>query len=441
MEQKSQLKIVAKTCNTVFDAVTDIHVKGMVYDAEDWSTLPCIPDDVFQELPPILQRAVSVFDDKRERDTFFTGALVVLSGLFNGVQGTYQRKTVYPNLYCFIVAPASSGKGSMPFAKKLGIPFHSTNNDKLLFLPANISVAALYQELDRNEGAGIFFESEADTMAASHKQEWGDYSDILRNAFHHDSLSLKRKDTARERHYIEIPTPKLSVAISGTKNQLRKIIPNTEDGLFSRFLFYTFRSEQDWKRRTDNEFSLDDFFKELATEMPEIVNNLISIEKFDFTEEQWCIFDEKFSTWLDDVSYFHEDSPSIIKRMGLITFRIAMILSLVRQGSSENNENEAIIYCDDIEFYIAMQLAETYIHHSLFVFTFLNNGKTKSVIDRKRQQFFDALPLNEFTRETAVQSGKEKVNLGKSTVDKYLKKLLAAGNLIQDNYGKYKKKN
>jgi len=36
--------------------------------------------------------------------------------------------------------------------------------------------------------------------------------------------------------------------------------------------------------------------------------------------------------------------------------------------------------------------------------------------------------------------GKKMVNLEERTVDKYLKKLLTAGYLIQDNYGKYIKK-
>lgn len=416
------------------------------YDEEEWLNAPYIPDDVFRQLPPILCRAVSVFPDKRERDTFFTGALTVLSGLFDWVHGTYQGRRVYPNLYCFIAAPAGSGKGSMLFAKEFGMPFHLTNNEKLLFLPANISVAALFQELEINAGTGIFFESEADTMAESHKQEWGDYSFILRQVFQHETISIKRKDVDRgRRSHIELRTPKLSVALSGTKNQVRGIIHNTEDGLFSRFIYYIFRSELIWKNRTNDDLSLDDFFRDLGTKMPAIINNLRTIEKFDFTEQQWQIFDARFSAWQNEfVLYYPEDSIGTIRRMGLIMFRIAMILSLVRQGSFENqdNENESILYCRNVDFYTAFFLIATYIQHSLFVFVLMNNDRTKkTVVDRKIQKFFDTLPLDEFTRATAVQSGKENVNLEERTVDKYLKKLLAVRSLIQENYGKYKKNN
>ena len=258
---------------TVFDVyreyVNDYAAKSLSYnrkirnnfDEEGWLKMPYLPDEVFKKLPPILRNAVLEFPDKRERDVFTTGALTVLSGLFHWVHGTYQRQKVYPNLYCFIVAPAGSGKGSMVYAKELGRPFHLSDNNRLLFLPADISAAALYQELELNNGSGIIFETEADTMAESFRQEWGKYSDSLRKAFHHELISSKRRDTGRERSsYIAIQTPKLSVALSGTKNQVRRIIQNTEDGLFSRFLFYTFRSEPEWKNSTDNDTSLDDFF-------------------------------------------------------------------------------------------------------------------------------------------------------------------------------------
>ena len=421
-------------------------------DEADWSKLPYLPDEVFAKLPPILQRAVSVFPDKRERDVFFTGALTVLSGIFNWVHGTYKGRTVYPNLFCFVVAPAGSGKGSMVFAKELGMSLYRTDNNKRLFIPANISEAALYQELAINEGTGIIFETEADTMAASFKQEWGNFSDSLRKSFQHESISLQRKGAEGGRRYTEIPTPKLSVALSGTKKQVSGIIQNTEDGLFSRFLFYTFRSEPVWKNSTSNELSLDDYFKNLSAEIPEIVNNLRSIEKFDFTETQWQIFDTRFRTWLDEFdSFYPDESLSIVKRMGLITFRVAMILSLIRYGSEANNnndddndndnENDTILECQYVDFHLAFYLTETYIHHSLFIFGLMNANKSKpSVVDRKMQQFFDTLPLDEFTRAAAVQSGKENVNLSERTVDKYLNKLLATGNLVQENYGTYKKK-
>jgi len=422
------------------------------YDEDDWLKLPYIPDEVFLELPLILQKAISVFHDKRERDVFFTGALVVLSGLFPHVHGIYMGRTVYSNLYCFIVAPPASGKGSMLFAKEFGMPYHrnlsyGNENEMILYIPTNISTASLYQQLKDNGGRGILFETEADTMTASFKQEWGGYSDILRKAFQHESISLKRKDVEKGKgksipSFIEIDTPKLSVALSGTRSQVRGIVHNTEDGLFSRFIFYTFRSEPVWNKEINNDLSLNDFFKDLSSEIPEIVCNLHSIEKFNFTEEQWQIFHERFSAWQKEFDlFFREESLSIVRRMGLITFRIAMILTLIRSGSMKETQ-DTLIYCIDTDFHSAFLLIETYIQHSLYAFVLMDNSNNRdNVVDRKLQMFFDSLPIDEINRATAVYLGKKMVNLEERTVDKYLKKLLTAGYLIQDNYGKYKKKN
>ena len=451
-----QESVVSATVYAVYrEYVNDYAAKSLSYnmklrandDEEVWLKMPYLPDYVFTKLPQILQSAVLKFpDDKRERDVFFTGALAVLSGLFPWVHGVYRGKTVYPNLYCFVVAPAGSGKGSMIFAKELGIPFH--NKDRRLFIPANISTAALYEELEITEGTGILFESEADTMSDAFKQDWGGYSTILRNAFQHESVSLKRKDFGKDRRYLEIPVPKLSVVLSGTKNQIKGIIPDAENGLFSRFLFYTFRSERVWKDDTDDDLSLDDFFKDLASEMLQIIENVRSIENFKFTDEQRQIFNARFSAWFNEiVLFFSEGSDGVIKRMAWMTFRIAMILSLMRKGSEDSNNgnenenaNETTLYCKDIDFHLAFYLTATYIQHSLYMFEYLNTNKSnQSVGDRKLQLFFDKLPSGEFSRAEAVQMGNENMNLSERTVDKYLGKLRAAGYLIQDTYGKYMK--
>ncbi|GAB6008290.1 DUF3987 domain-containing protein [Dysgonomonas reticulitermitis] len=418
------------------------------FDNEDWLRLPYIPDEVFDNLPPILQKAASAFSDKRERDTFLTGAIVVLSGLLSHVHGTYLGRTIYPNLYCFIVAPAGSGKGSLLYAKELGMPFHDYRREQLgsnnlLFIPTNISTASLYQQLELSQGVGILFESEADTMAGSFKQEWGGYSDILRKAFHHESISLKRKDKEKETSsYIEVKSPRLSVALSGTTSQVRGIIPNSEDGLFSRFIIYTFRSEPYWNMEADmNNFSYDDFFQEISIKLSDIINNLSIAELFSLTDEQKQIFHSRFRNWQNEfILFFEEESISIIRRLAVITFRIAMILTFIREGHIGRIEQGRILYCNDMDFNLAFLLAETYKHHSLYAFVKLGKDKTKgSVLDKKVQMFYDNLPDIDFQRALAVQIGKEKVELEERTVDKYLKKLLLAGYLIQPHYGTYKK--
>ena len=90
--------------------------------------MPMLPDDVYDRLPEILKQGAAVFEDRRERDVFLTGALSIISGCMRNVVGLYRAKEHYANLFVFIIAPAASGKGSLTFAKVLGDKFH----DKLV---------------------------------------------------------------------------------------------------------------------------------------------------------------------------------------------------------------------------------------------------------------------------------------------------------------------
>ena len=81
------------------------------------------------------------------------------------------------------------------------------------------------------------FESEADTLGVMMDKEWANFSDSLRKAFHHETISYLRKTN---NEHIQIENPRLSILLSGTKSQLHKLIPDVENGLLSRFIFYIY---------------------------------------------------------------------------------------------------------------------------------------------------------------------------------------------------------
>ena len=104
--------------------------------------------------------------------------------------------------------------------------------EKMLFLPANNSSSGMFQLLENNEGKGLIFETEADTLTGTFKQDYGDYSDGFRKAFQHETISYYRKTDSE---YVEIKKPKLSTVLTGTPKQVFSLFPNAENGLFSRF--------------------------------------------------------------------------------------------------------------------------------------------------------------------------------------------------------------
>jgi len=89
--------------------------------------------------------------------------------------------------------------------------------------------------LGDSDKRGLIFETEGDTLAKAFKSDYGDFSDGFRNAFQHEPISYYRRT---DKEYVEIDRPCLSALLSGTPKQITTLIPNAENGLFSRFMFY-----------------------------------------------------------------------------------------------------------------------------------------------------------------------------------------------------------
>lgn len=450
---------------------------------EKFLNTPCIPDEVYQHLPSLLKSGTDVFQARRERDTFLTGALAVLSGCLNSIWGTYDQRTVYTNIYVFIIAPPASGKGAMTFSKELAMALHrkikqenkeawqiyhhemrqyratmrsrqaddpspepelpKKPKNKVLLIPANSSSAAVISLLEQSDGAAIICETEADTMGNSFKQDWGGYSDLLRKAFHHEPVSLSRKTN---NEFLEVENTRISLALSGTPSQVQGLITSSEDGLFSRIIFYAFKVKPVWRDVSPQNFgsddesvSLTDHFKLLSQEVLSMVEYLDqSPTEFRLTDGQWEFLNRNFSQWLQEVSVFvNEDATSTVKRLGLIVFRIAMTLTAIRKF--EGRLTDAVVTCSDVDFQSAVALSEVYKEHAILMFSTLKASKG-SKLDHNLKSFFDALPDNkEFTRQQAIAIG-QKLGIKERTVAKYLKNLL--GSFLQQpiKYGHYRKK-
>ena len=436
--------------------------KNGLHPLEDYlKTSPVIADDIIEKLPALLKNGTLMFKDNRERDVFLTGALAILSGCMPNVKGIYAQEYVYPNLFAFIIAPAASGKGVLKFAKSLGDKYHtnllsksrydqqhyelemnqyksqkrSKSSDdpyeeppippvfRVLFIPANTSYAKILWHIEQNQGQGIICETEADTMSNVMDKEWGGYSDLMRKAFHHERISSSKKTN---NEYIEVDMPRLSVVLSGTPSQVTGLISSAEDGLFSRFLFYAYKVNQEWKDVSPfaNETNLTDHFSGLSVQVNDIIEFL---EKWPtevtLSPDQWQILNNTFTMWLNETTSFDsEESGGIVKRLGLILYRITMIFTAIRKY--ESNDTAERLQCQDSDFIVALRLISTYLSHSLLMFYNLPHNSTNDAFrsgDNKRK-FYNALP-REFKRSEAIEIGKC-FDLSARSVDALLKDLI-----------------
>jgi len=378
-------------------------------------TSPAIPENIFGLLPDLLKRGCNTLKHQQERDLCLTSALGVLSGCLPNVIGKYDGRPYHPNLFVFIIGPSGCGKGCLFLVECLGIIYQSEldkKNEKEkeeyekamkyyevectkfkkgkleepplepkapiprnFFFPANSSSAMIIRYLKNAEDAGIVFETEADSLGNVLKQDWGGYSELLRKAFHHETISYSRKSNDES---ITINHPKLSVVLSGTPDQVINLIPSSENGLFSRFIFYRISAEDNWRSVKPSARSEDShlIYEELAKEIPKMISFLKEHPtRFDLTEAQWDIVDDTFREMFNTTRLdYGSDANSIVKRIGLICLRIAMTLSAIRKFEDQNKSNELI--CNTTDFEVAMSLAKVFWEHSLFMFDGLPKNRS-----------------------------------------------------------------
>lgn len=403
---------------------------------------PLIPDTVYNNLPDFLKTACEPFEG-RERDVFFTAALTALSGCFSSVKGIYYHQELHSNLFGMVIADAASGKGNASHARALIEPIHQTAmaasvtesgdgaNRTPFIIPANISSAAMIGTLAQSGGTGVMFETEIDTLTDTLKQEWAGYSDLLRKAFHHEPVTLARKTN---NEYIEVRRPQPSMLLTGTPGQAITLLRSPENGLMSRFIFYYFSNPVVWQDVfSTNKPNLTEYFAGLGRELLTIHEQFKSgTYTFDLTPQQKLRHFDEFTRRMTAIGQLEPDAVSTLKRLGLIVFRIAMVLSIIRASDVENIESN--LTCQDVDFDTAITLSGVYLEHALHVLDLL--PKTES-LRPDLMRFFETLPV-EFTRAEALAVAL-RLGFKERVVAKYLSML--EGQYIQRvKHGHYKKK-
>jgi hypothetical protein len=442
--------------------------------------LPNFPDGIFEKLPYFFQRIVANANSDEDKDILLLGSIVTLSACLPNIYGIYAQKKVGANLYLFISAQASAGKGRLPFCRKLVEPIHKSLKEqslkereryemelaeyaqakkdktsiekpkeppfKMLIIPANNSSTGVFQILNDNNGVGLMFETEGDTLSQTFKSDYGNYSDGFRQAFHHEIISYNRR---QNREYVEIERPQLSAVLSGTPGQIATLIPSAENGLFSRFIFYYMNIRPEWIDvfAGSNDESLDDYFGHLGNRFFEFYKILQAQEepmRFSLTLNQQKDFNKTFDqTQTKAICIQGVDYVASVRRLGLITFRIAMILTTIRlmdNGSlscGEGGGRGSILICSDDDYHTAMEIAKVLNVHASMVYDQLPTNKTTVKLPNLKQQFYDKLP-DTFNRQTYLDCS-AKLDIVPKTAEKQIASFIKAGILQREAQNLYKK--
>jgi len=432
--------------------------------------LPTLPDSIFPTLPLFLQNVVAKAKSKEERDVLLLGALTVLSSCFPKFYSIYDDMKIYSNMYLFITAQASAGKGKLVHCKQLVMPIHQEMRQQtkvlkdqydldmqkykkqksldfempkpikppelMLIIPANNSATGLFQLLSENDGSGLIFETEGDTMSHAFKTDYGNYSDGFRKGFGHEPITYYRKT---DREFVEILLTLISALLSGTPKQISSLIPDAENGLFSRFLFYYMNINTVWKDVLANnkeKIGAQEYFDNLGQEFLQLYHSLNKNPEIQFcvTDEQHAQFDEFFTQLQAKyLALLGEDYIATIRRFGVIVIRIAMIFTALR--IMETGDISETQMCSDTDFQAALSMVKVLVKHSSYVFSELQQEVKVTRPKDRKEQFLDLLPET-FNRQDYFDLARS-LSIQEKTAERYITIFCEKGLICRDQKNSY----
>lgn len=349
------------------------------------------------------------------------GVLAYLTGvcsLFSRPVFEYDSRRQYLNTYLCCCAPAGSGKSVISDVRAL---FARVQADKMaktealarayeeqrkstpaadrellkpppqfsLFLPANISAAALLKTLSDNEGNGLMWEAELDTITRSFKSDYGNFSDAMRTNFHAETISYSRK---QNREFIEINNPHFGIVVSGTPAQIPRFFGSAENGLFSRYVFCTLPEVDEWlnkfhsSRNREQEFELQEYVQTIANYAATVHYSVTFSDKIERRHQEY------FSALQSDYrEIMGDDAFPMVRRLGLISLRWAAALSILDVILAGHPE-QCDITCSAQCFEFALQLSEVSAESAAQVIRYLPMSVATTSKEAERESIFAALP-------------------------------------------------
>lgn len=456
------------TENTPSQVLTHAHVYNKVENDEPDESeellngsdpnqpLPTFPE---ADWPKILLLIMSYATSPTQRDVMLIGALTAIgASMERYVRCPYAGKLQSPCLQSFIVAPSASGKGILSLIRLLVEPIHDEirqqvatevkaykkekaaydvmgkerskveapqmPKNRMFLISGNNTGTGILQNIMDANGTGLICETEADTISAAIGSEYGHWSDTLRKAFDHDRLSYNRRT---DQEYREVKKSYLSVLLSGTPAQVKPLIPSTENGLFSRQLFYYMHGIWAWINQFESgEADLEAIFTDIGLEWKKQLDLMKThgVHTLRLTDEQ----KQEFNTLFSDLFFRSglandNEMSSSIARLAVNTCRIMAEVAMIRalecdqpyqfKNSSihlltpdkeiaTDNIKDGIITRWDVtitaeDFKAVLELVTPLYRHATHILSFLPSTEVKHRANADRDALFEAMG-NQFTR-------------------------------------------
>ena len=295
----------------------------------------------------------------------------------------------------------------------------------------------------------MIFTTEADTLTQALAQEWGAWTDALRQAFHHETITSTR---VRDKQHIVIDEPQLGMLVTCTPKQITYLLSpkQNENGTSSRDLFYCSKENLEWRDPFRGKEPLGDRYQEIGITIKQMYDLLICRKEkriqILLTEEQQQAFNNHFKPLLpEQVGLYGVEFAAFVVRIALVAFRMMMVLTTLRnfeQGNLADTQQQAFV-CTDDDYQTAMTIIDCLVRHTAYVYSTLLRPSddpqlTIQPMKAKESQLYMALP-DDFVTKQFEQTAKE-LSIPLKSAQRYLGNLISRYQLVEHtSHGHYAK--
>ena len=405
--------------------------KSLQNSSEEQGNLHIVENLDKQSLPKPIQDMLSLASTPDEEDILLLSMLTGVSACIPYVYFRYgpTGKKYYANLQFFIIAGPASGKGIAGQSQRMVNVVYAQHP---LSIPGGSTYPAWFQSFYQQNGCGFMYESEGSVITDTWKASVSDYNTALRKAAEHEPISKNRVRAGK----MVIDTPKLSMLLTGTHKQYKKLVPDVENGYFSRLITLFVQGSNPFNKHYVTDISAQ-------SAIPEKVGNYL-LNMYDSManngEIEWTLnqgqkdflgnhFEAQYKTL---IKMLGQNFHSTVIRMPIHIERIAMILSALRRNFG---------VCIDVDFQTALTIGNILLQHMATSFRYIN-GDAQDVVPNIKpvnrcKLLFDQLP-QEYNRGTLIAEANA-LGISERSAERYNNSCMDEGLVVRVNHGIYRK--
>ncbi len=446
-------------------------------NSDPFVPLPQLPQEV--DWPAMLATLLILAETPAQRDVLLLGLLDVLGcTLAPYLRTLYAGQWIRPVMQVFVVAPPASGKSVVAWCRYLVEPLHDRirrqveqarklyrkelkqyeqmgrersqmeeprePQNRLFLIPGDNSSTGIAQNVIDAGGNGLIVETEADTVTTAIGADYGKWSHMLRRFFDQDRIAYNRR---QNQEYREVSHTLVGVLLSGTPAQVPPLIPSSENGLFSRQLFYYMPGLNGWRSQFGEQTDIRALMRQRGVEWLATLDEIArhGCITFSLTAAQQQEFDLLFHTLLQRAirSCGHEMNSSLA-RLAVNLLRMAMVVALLRhlerrgmefdvaphiphENVQDGTVGSYVLSIDDADFHAVLSLVEPLYQHATHVLSFLQRAQVSNRNLSDQDRLLASMPPL-FTRQQWLEQARA-MDIPDNTAASWLLRLLKHGTL------------